>query len=81
MEAILPLCHSLNIQPIITIAKDGILQGSVDNKGRFVDIYVGWPGRVHDARVFDNSTCFNKVKPKHCSLTGQRGSATLMFLL
>lgn len=26
-----------------------ILQGAVDNKGCFFDIYVGWPGRVHDA--------------------------------
>ena len=37
-----------------------ILQGCVDNKGRFVDIYVGWPGRVHDARVFANSSLFRR---------------------
>ena len=35
-----------------------ILQGSVDNKGCFIDIYVGWPGRVHDVRVFANSALY-----------------------
>ena len=29
--------------------------GVVDHLGHFTDIYVGWPGRVHDARVFSNS--------------------------
>lgn len=35
-----------------------ILQGVVDHRLRFWDINVGWPGRVHDARVFSNSTLF-----------------------
>ena len=26
-----------------------IMQGTVDHLGHFIDIYVGWPGRVHDA--------------------------------
>ena len=35
-----------------------ILQGLVDFDYRFLDICVGWPGKVHDARVFKNSTLF-----------------------
>ena len=41
-----------------------ILQGTVDNNGCFVDIYVGWPGRVHDARVFANSSLYQKGQNK-----------------
>ena len=38
-----------------------ILQGLVDDKYRFTDIYVGWPGRVHDAHVFRKSGLFAKA--------------------
>ena len=37
-----------------------ILQGTVDHEGCFLDIYVGWPGRVHDARVFSNSSLYDR---------------------
>ena len=37
-----------------------ILQGLVDFKYLFTDIYVGWPGKVHDARVFWNSSIYTK---------------------
>uniref|UniRef100_A0A8C3FK40 DDE Tnp4 domain-containing protein n=1 Tax=Chrysemys picta bellii TaxID=8478 RepID=A0A8C3FK40_CHRPI len=35
-----------------------VLQALVDHKGRFTSINVGWPGRVHDARVFRNTSLF-----------------------
>uniref|UniRef100_A0A8C3FIF4 DDE Tnp4 domain-containing protein n=2 Tax=Chrysemys picta bellii TaxID=8478 RepID=A0A8C3FIF4_CHRPI len=35
-----------------------VLQALVDHKGRFTNINVGWPGRVHDARVFRNTSLF-----------------------
>uniref|UniRef100_A0A8C3PC42 Putative nuclease HARBI1 n=1 Tax=Chrysemys picta bellii TaxID=8478 RepID=A0A8C3PC42_CHRPI len=35
-----------------------VLQALVDHRGRFTNINVGWAGRVHDARVFRNTTLF-----------------------
>uniref|UniRef100_A0A8C3HCJ4 DDE Tnp4 domain-containing protein n=1 Tax=Chrysemys picta bellii TaxID=8478 RepID=A0A8C3HCJ4_CHRPI len=35
-----------------------VLQAPVDHKGRFTNINMGWPGRVHDARVFRNTNLF-----------------------
>ena len=35
-----------------------IMQGLVDFRGIFMDVYIGWPGKVHDARVFANSRVF-----------------------
>ena len=37
-----------------------ILQGTVDDRSRFIDVYIGWPGRVHDAHVFSNSSLYKK---------------------
>ena len=37
-----------------------ILQGVVDHRLRFWDINVGWPGKVHDARVFGNSSLYER---------------------
>jgi hypothetical protein len=39
-----------------------IMQGVCDNKYIFRDINIGWPGRVHDARVFVNSEFFQKAE-------------------
>lgn len=37
-----------------------ILQGFVDSKYMFRDIFVGWPGKSHDARVFKNSPLYQE---------------------
>lgn len=37
-----------------------IMQGMVNHVGHFTEIYIGWPGRVHDARVFVNSTLYKR---------------------
>ena len=37
-----------------------ILQALVDDIGNFLDICVGWPGRVHDPRVLHNSQLYTK---------------------
>lgn len=35
-----------------------IVQALVDHLGLFMDICIGWPGKVHDARVFANSSLY-----------------------
>ena len=37
------------------------MQAVVDYRGLFMDINVGWPGKVHDARVFSNSSLYKKA--------------------
>ena len=37
-----------------------ILQGTVDHRGHFADVYIGLPGRVHDAHVFANLSLYQR---------------------
>ncbi|CAM5177218.1 unnamed protein product [Eretmochelys imbricata] len=39
-----------------------VLQALVDHKGRFTNINMGWPGKVHDAHIFRNSGLFQKLQ-------------------
>ncbi|KAG6927247.1 hypothetical protein G0U57_010146, partial [Chelydra serpentina] len=39
-----------------------VLQALVDHKGRFTNINVEWPGKVHDARIFRNSGLFRRLQ-------------------
>ena len=38
-----------------------IMQAVVDFRGLFMDVNIGWPGKVHDARVLANSSCYKKA--------------------
>ena len=38
-----------------------LMQAVVDSQGQFIDVNIGWPGKVHDARVLANSTFYNKA--------------------
>ena len=38
-----------------------LMQALVDFRGLFMNVNIGWPGKVHDARVFVNSTCYRKA--------------------
>ncbi|XP_065415196.1 uncharacterized protein LOC135973886 [Chrysemys picta bellii] len=39
-----------------------VLQALVDHCGRFIDINVGWPRKVHDACIFWNTGLFRKLQ-------------------
>ena len=39
-----------------------VMQAVVDYQCRFMDIYIGWPGSVHDARILLSSDILLKVK-------------------
>ncbi|XP_018374047.1 PREDICTED: putative nuclease HARBI1 isoform X3 [Trachymyrmex cornetzi] len=38
-----------------------ILQGVCDHRGKFIDCFIGLPGRMHDARVFRQSPLFENM--------------------
>ena len=38
-----------------------VLQAVCDHKYKFTNCYTGWPGSVHDARVYTNSDVFKSI--------------------
>ena len=62
-----------------------ILQGVCDDTLKFVDINVGWPGRVHDAKVFRHSqlweTGFSKCDNGRYHLLGDAAYPVKEWLL
>ena len=41
-----------------------VMQAVVDHAYRFIDVNIGWPGRVHEARIFLNSLLYQKAHSK-----------------
>ena len=41
-----------------------LVQAVVDHDYLFTDLYIGWPGSVHDARVLANSGIYQKANNK-----------------
>lgn len=37
------------------------MQAAVNYRGLFIDAYIGWPGKVHDARVPVNSSLYQRA--------------------
>lgn len=55
-----------------------LLQGICDHKGAFLDVFVGYPGSVHDTRVLKNSSIYKQAKypPQSFFLLGDGGYCT-----
>ena len=42
-----------------------LIQGLVDANYCFLDVCIGWPGNVHDARVLAHSALYNEIECNH----------------
>ena len=51
-----------------------LLQGICDAEQRFMDVYVGWPGSTHDARVWKNSPIYDRLKSSAHQLLPSNGN-------
>jgi len=64
------------------------LQGVCDHKARFIDVFIGMPGRMHDARVFRQSELFvqlnnaeNLLLPPNMHLVGDSAYPLMQNLM
>ena len=62
-----------------------VLQGLVDHRYCFLDVYIGWPGSVHDARVFAHSSLYSQLSkgellPHNKTITYNRTDIPLFIL-
>ena len=39
-----------------------VLQALVNHECKFMNVFIGWPGSCHDARILDNSSIFVKAE-------------------
>jgi len=58
-----------------------IVQAVVDHNCLFRNICVGWPGSVHDARLFANSLLYNKIEILQGTSLQFRGNEILTLLV
>ena len=65
-----------------------ILQAVCNHKMKFTDVYVGWPGSVHDARVFANSDLLSRIEqnpfhliPNGCFMVGDAAYPLSSFMM
>lgn len=62
-----------------------VLQGICDQRKAFIDVFVGWPGAAHDARIWQNSPIFRFLQadnlPKDFHLLGDSAYPISSFLM
>ena len=64
-----------------------VLQAVIDSSGKFIDIFVGYPGSTHDSKIFRNSpinhmlTSSSLVIPSNAYILGDAGYSCQNWLL
>jgi hypothetical protein len=64
-----------------------VLQAVIDSSGKFIDIFVGYPGSTHDSRIFRNSPLYNMLNsslltiPSNAYILGDAGYPCQNWLL
>ena len=46
----------LQLERLLLLYSDAVFEC----RGIFIDVNIGWPGKIHDASVFTNSSCYRK---------------------